>query len=105
MPSNQWENRIQMGDEIIVESQEVIEKIQARVRFLATRDLQAPVDLEHDEWSDDQAATRDELSHRIESFPNLATGIYCVATGRLPDLLVMKPAVPRFWMHAGGWRY
>jgi len=77
---------------------------QVDARFLTADDLPQLLDLEHEKWGEDQAAMGDELVHRIETYPHLAVGAFCAATGRLLSSLFMKPAVPDFWKHARSWR-
>jgi len=74
------------------------------VRFLDLLDLPALLELEHDKWDDEQAASHAELSRRILANPGLSVGAFCPQTGRMLASLFLRQVVADFWQHAENWR-
>lgn len=72
-------------------------------RLLTTRDLPQLEALEHDKWTDEQAASRAQMAERLETHPELCVGAFCVRSGQLMASLFMKPTSPDFWKHAKTW--
>ncbi|MEX3816297.1 hypothetical protein AB3X96_39860 [Paraburkholderia sp. BR13439] len=76
----------------------------ARARFLTTSDLPALLDLECEKWSEDQAASQDDLRARIENHPELAVGAFCSRTGRMLASLFLKPVPDDFCQRVFTWK-
>jgi hypothetical protein len=74
------------------------------VRFLHLSDLPALLELEHDKWDDDQAASPADLSARIIANPGLSVGAFCPRAGRILASLFLRPVVAGFWRHTASWR-
>lgn len=73
------------------------------VRLLVPGDLPALLDLEHEKWNDDQAASAADLRRRIEQHPDLALGAFSPWTGTLLASLFMRPVAADFWRRADTW--
>jgi hypothetical protein len=74
-----------------------------RARFLTRRDLPALLALEGEKWDAVQAASPDDLLHRIQAYPGLSVGAFCEDTGTLHASLFMRPVHADFWRHAASW--
>ncbi|GLU31304.1 hypothetical protein WKR88_15260 [Trinickia caryophylli] len=74
------------------------------VRLLTHRDLSALLELEHEKWDVDQAASQDALRARIDAYPDLAMGAFCTSTGRLLASLFLRPVPDDFHRTATTWR-
>jgi hypothetical protein len=75
----------------------------SRARFLTHRDIPALLELEHEKWNDNQAASQSALRARINTHPDLSLGAFCVRTGRIQASLFMKPVQPDFHQYAKTW--
>jgi hypothetical protein len=73
------------------------------VRSLEIADLPALMDLEREKWSDEQAASVEDLRRRIAAHPDLALGAFCPLTGRVLASLFMRPVAADFWRRADTW--
>jgi hypothetical protein len=73
-------------------------------RFLTLDDLSSLLDLEHEKWRDDQAASQADLRARIEAHPELAVGAFCAQSGRMLASLFLKPVTDDFWHGARTWK-
>jgi len=77
--------------------------IDSRARFLTQQDLPALIELEHEKWEADQAASPAELQARIEAHPDLALGAFCPLTGNLLASLFLKPVPDGFYRYVSTW--
>jgi hypothetical protein len=73
------------------------------VRRLLPDDLPALLDLEHEKWTDEQAASAADLWRRMEQHPDLALGAFSPTTGMLLASLFMRPVAADFWRRADTW--
>jgi len=72
-------------------------------RLLTPRDLPQLEALERDKWTDEQAASRAQMTERMETHPELCVGAFSARSGQLMASLFMKPTSPDFWKHAKTW--
>lgn len=79
--SNCWSERIIGGS-----------PAQPFVRHLGLQDVDALLSLEQEKWATGQAASAQELTKRIETYPQLSIGAFCPRTGTLLASLFLKPA-------------
>jgi len=73
-------------------------------RFLSHCDLSTLIELEHEKWHIDQAASEAELIARIDTHPDLAVGAFCPHSGRLLASLFMKPVAEDFHRRMSTWK-
>jgi len=73
-------------------------------RFLTHRDLPALIELEQEKWTDVQAASRAQLSARIDAYPELAVGAFHTQSGRLLASLFMRPVASDFHLRIKTWQ-
>ena len=72
-------------------------------RFLTPQDIPALLELEHEKWTTEQAATEPELWQRITAFPNLSLGSFCARSGRLMASLFLRPVPDDFARRVNSW--
>lgn len=63
----------------------------AHVRFLTTADVAELLVLEHQKWTAEQAAPREELVRRIRTHPRFCVGAFHARTGQALASLFVKP--------------
>jgi hypothetical protein len=80
-----------------------LQETEPETRFLTVLDLPALLELEHEKWTDEQAASRADLLARIHACPDLSIGAFCPRTGRLLASLFMRPVDDGFWRDAADW--
>jgi hypothetical protein len=81
-----------------------LQESEPEARFLNFGDLPALLELEHEKWTDEQAATSDDLIARMQACPELSVGAFCPRTGRVLASLFMRPVEDGFWRDAADWR-
>lgn len=67
------------------------EKACIEVRLLQARDIPRLLVLEHQKWSDGQAADAQAMAQRIAAHPQLCMGAFCPRTGKALASLFLKP--------------
>ena len=72
-------------------------------RCLRLGDIPALLDLEHRQWTAEQAATADEFKARITAHPRLCSGAFNARTGELMASLFCKPTAEAEWAAPRDW--
>lgn len=73
-------------------------------RRLRLGDIPALIDLEHKQWTPEQAASADEFRERITTYPALCNGAFDARTGELLASLFCKPTHEAEWVRPGDWK-
>ncbi|MCM5681592.1 hypothetical protein M8A51_18865 [Schlegelella sp. S2-27] len=72
-------------------------------RCLRLGDIPALLDLEHKQWTAEQAATADAFKARITAHPHLCSGAFNARTGELLASLFCKPTAEGDWTAPKDW--
>lgn len=72
-------------------------------RGLRLGDIPALLELEHRQWTAEQAATADEFKARITAHPRLCSGAFNARTGELMASLFCKPTAEAEWAAPRDW--
>lgn len=72
-------------------------------RFLEVKDVPALLELEHAKWESNQAACATTLQQRIEAYPQLCIGTFCIRTGKALASLFMRPINPAIFIAPTRW--
>jgi len=70
---------------------------------LRADDIPALLELEHRQWTAEQAACAADFQARIEAHPDLCGGAFCAHTGELLGSVFAKPTQDAEWTHPGSW--
>lgn len=73
-------------------------------RRLRIGDIPALIDLEHKQWTPEQAAGAEEFRQRITTYPALCNGAFDARTGELLASLFCKPTSEAEWVQPGDWK-
>lgn len=66
-------------------------------------DIPALLELEHRQWTAEQAAGAADFRARIEAHPDLCGGAFCAHTGELLSSVFAKPTHDAEWTDPGSW--
>jgi hypothetical protein len=72
-------------------------------RYLETKDISALLDLEQSKWDSHQAADAATLHQRINAYPELCIGTFCMRTGKALASLFMRPINPALFIAPTRW--
>ena len=72
-------------------------------RYLKKKDLPALLDLERAKWNSHQAADSTTLCQRIDAYPELCIGTFCLHTGKALASLFMRPINPAIFIAPTRW--
>lgn len=72
-------------------------------RLLTLDDLPQLLELEHEKWDDNQAASAEDMANRIRAYPQLSIGVFHPRSGRILASTFLKPIAPDFWRHTADW--
>lgn len=75
----------------------------SHTRYLETKDIPALLDLEHAKWDRHQAASAASLRQRLEAYPQLCIGTFCLRTGKALASLFMRPINPAMFIAPTRW--
>lgn len=74
-----------------------------KTRYLEIKDVTALLDLEKSKWDSHQAADSATLLQRINAYPELCIGTFCVHTGKAVASLFMRPINPAVFIAPTQW--
>jgi len=73
-------------------------------RRLRIGDIPALLDLEHKQWTPEQAASAEDFRERIACYPRTSNGAFNAETGELLASLFCKPTTDAEWRRPGDWK-